>query len=262
MTVLAVIAVAVAVEVGWPSGRREVRRRLRLHRRRLALPRPLPVLVGAALPIGVLIGVDGSHLLIVLAAAVGGVTAVRVMTASRSRTRARARRRAAVESVSLVAAELRAGALPETALRAAAGEIELLDGASRAASHGADVVAALRSAGRQPGAEVLGDLAAAWWLADRAGAPLSTVLTRLADRARDDLDLAAEVDAELAPARATARLMAVLPVFGLALGSGLGGDPVQVLLDTVAGGFCLVLGVAFASAGVLWVERVAAGADR
>lgn len=262
MTVLAVVAVAVAVEVGWPSGRRQVRRRLGLERRRLALPRRMPLLVAVALPIGVLIGLDGSHLLIVVAAAVGGATAVRVMTATRSRTRARARRRAAVEALSLVAAELRAGALPDTALRSAAVEIDLLDGAARAASHGADVVAALRGAGEQPGAEVLGDLASAWWVADRAGAPLSTVLTRLADRARDDLDLAAEVDAELAPARATARLMAVLPVFGLALGSGLGGDPVEVLLETVPGGICLVLGVAFASAGVLWVERVAAGADR
>ncbi|MGB9012814.1 MAG: type II secretion system F family protein, partial [Aeromicrobium sp.] len=109
---------------------------------------------------------------------------------------------------------------------------------------------------------LLGDFASAWAVADRSGAPFAGVLTRLADRARDDLDLAAEVSAELAPARATARLMAMLPTFGLALGAGMGGDPVHVLLATTVGGVCLVLGVGFASVGVLWVEKVASEADQ
>lgn len=262
MTAIAVAAVALAVEIGWPSGRRQVRQRLGLVRPRLAVPKRLPLWVVAPVALGLLVWFGGSHVLVVVAGGIGGVTAVRVLTASRARGQARARRLAAVEAVSLLAAEVRAGALPDVALRSAAADIELLASAARAATHGADVVAALRAAGEQPGAELLDHLASAWWLADRAGASLSSVLTRLADRARDDLDLAAEVAAELAPARATARLMAVLPAFGLALGSGLGGDPVEVLLETTAGGICLVLGVVFACAGVMWVEQVAAAADR
>lgn len=262
MTALALMAVAVATELGWPSGRRQVRWRLNLPGPRRVVPKPPVVVLVGALATGALVGLGASHLFLVVAAVVGGGTAARVVAGSRARTAARARRRAAVEGLSLVAAELRSGALAEPALRAAADEVDLLAGAARAASHGADVVTALRAIGDQPGAEVLGELASAWWLADRAGAPLAGVLTRLADRARDDLDLAAEVDAELAPARATARLMAVLPVFGLALGSGMGGDPVHVLLATPVGGICLVLGVAFASAGVLWVEQVASAGQR
>ncbi len=262
MTALAVVAVAIATELGWPAGRRRLRHRLHLTRRHRPVSRRAWAPVLAVVVVAVAVGLGGSHLFVVVAAAVAGATALRVGASTRARTRAATRRSAAVEGVSLLAAELRAGALAESALRSAAAEVDLLAGAARAASHGADVVAALRQVSQQPGAEALGELASAWSVADRSGAPLAGVLTRLADRSRDDLDLAAEIGAELAPARATARLMAVLPAFGLALGAGLGGDPVHVLLGTTIGGVCLLLGVAFASVGVLWVEGVASEASR
>ncbi|MGA9716401.1 MAG: type II secretion system F family protein [Aeromicrobium sp.] len=262
MTALAVVAVAIATELGWPSGARQMRHRLGLSRPCRPVSKRALVSVVAVIGVAMLVGFGGSHVFVAVAAAIGGVTGVRVVAGTRARTRAGLRRRAAVEGLSLVAAELRAGALAESALQSAADEVDLLVGAARAATHGADVVAALRHDSRQPGAELLGDFASAWAVADRSGAPLAGVLTRLADRARDDLDLAAEVSAELAPARATARLMAVLPAFGLALGAGMGGDPVHVLLATTIGGVCLVLGVGFASVGVLWVEKVASEADQ
>lgn len=259
MTVVAAMSLGLAVELCWPSGRRLTRWRLQLPFTRPAVPRRAPLAVLLVLAVVVLARLDGPQLLVGVAAALGGATTARIVVGGRRRALAAARRREAVEAVSLLAAEVRAGALAEAALRSAASEFDLLAGPARAAVHGADVVVALHGAGDEPGAEVLHDLAAAWWVADRAGAPLSAVLARLAERSRDDLDLAGEVEAELAPARATARLMAVLPAFGLALGSGLGGDPVDVLLDTVPGSLCLVVGVALACLGVLWIERVATG---
>lgn len=71
-----------------------------------------------------------------------------------------------------------------------------------------------------------------------------------------------EVQSGVAPARATGRLMAMLPVVGLALGSGMGSDPVALLTGTVPGGLCLAAGSACACAGVAWVNRIAATAER
>ena len=262
----AALGAGCAAALWWPSARWLTTSRLGVAARSWTVGVPVDSRVAATAAIlavvGVLTRLDGAHVLVGAAVALAGGTAARLTLAARARATAAARRAEAVEVVSLLAAELRAGALADHAVQAVATESGLIDAAARAAAQGADVVPALRHAGVAPGAELLADVASAWWVADRAGAPLSTVLGRLAERARDDLDLAVEVTAELGPARATARLMALLPAFGLLLGSGMGGDPVAVLLNTPLGGGCLLAGVALACAGLLWIERVASGVER
>ena len=44
---------------------------------------------------------------------------------------------------------------------------------------------------------------------------------------------------------------------GLGLGSGLGVDPVQVVLTTVPGALCVAAGTGFALAGMRWIELIA-----
>lgn len=160
-----------------------------------------------------------------------------------------------------MSAELRAGILPQRALQGLAPEFPFLTAAARAADLGGDVPAALRAAADESGAELLAELSGAWLVAERAGAPLSRVLDRLEETARGELEIEREVESGLAPARATGRLMAVLPVFGLALGSGMGGDPVAVLTGTYPGVLCLAAGCALACVGVAWVERIASSAE-
>ncbi len=199
---------------------------------------------------------------IVLATMLGtALFVLRQIRAARSRSASLCTRSQTIAAIDLLAAELRAGILPGHALLALADDAPSLRPAAVAATHGGDVVTAFRSASTHPGAGALADLAGAWHVAERAGAPLAQVLDRVATSARDDAEIDREVQAEAAPARATGRLMAVLPVLGLSLGAGMGADPVHVLTGTVVGASCLAGGVALACAGVVWVDRIVASVD-
>lgn len=226
--------------------------------------RPVGALVRIAFVAVVVVAVATSRvsLVIVATTAVGAAWfALRQAGLSRSRSASARTRGETIAALDLLAAELRAGILPRRAIEALADDAPSLRPAAVATSHGGDVVTALRAASTDPGAHALADLAAAWHVAERAGAPLAQVLDRVATAVRDDAEVDREVRAEAAPARATGRLMAVLPVLGLSLGFGMGADPVHVLTGTVVGASCLAGGVALACAGVLWVERIVASVD-
>jgi Flp pilus assembly protein TadB len=99
-------------------------------------------------------------------------------------------------------------------------------------------------------------------LADRTGAPLAELVERIeADARATDRGLAAAA-AQAAGARATAWLLAALPIGGIALGYGIGVDPVAVLLHSRVGGACAVLAVALQVVGLLWAERLGSAPGR
>jgi len=263
MTWLAVALAAIAVDLWRPGAHRLVATRLRLQARRAwRRPRSRPAMLAVPVAIGVPLLCDGPLILVGLASAGAFWVALGVVRAARRRSRAAARRRAMVETLSFLVAELRAGAVPELALASVAAESVDLGPAARAAAAGADPVPVLLESAATPGLEALRAVAGAWQVAERSGAPVADVLARVVDRVRDDLDLGREVEAELAPARATARIMALLPLAGLALGSGAGGDPIGVVTQTWIGGVCVAAGIGLAVAGLLWIERVAATVTR
>ncbi|MFI6821469.1 type II secretion system F family protein [Micromonospora sp. NPDC050187] len=99
---------------------------------------------------------------------------------------------------------------------------------------------------------------AATRLADRTGAPLAELVERVeADTRAMDRGLAAAA-AQAAGARATAWLLAALPLGGIALGYGIGVDPVRVLLHTPVGAGCAVAATVLQVVGLLWAERLGA----
>jgi tight adherence protein B len=265
VTLLAAVFASSATLLWRPPGRWVAQHRLALDPVRRPPSRPA-IAIGASIAIVVAaghVGVSGPHVVLVVTIAGVGVFGLRQWRAGRRRERLRERRRLVSEAIGLMSAELRAGILPQRVLTGLAREFDFFGPASRAAELGGDVAAALRTAADEIGAELLDDLAGAWLVAERAGAPLARVLDRLEETARGDLDIdiEREVEAGLAPARATGRLMAVLPVFGLALGSGMGGDPVTILTGTLPGVLCLAAGCGLACVGVAWVERIAASAE-
>ncbi len=201
-------------------------------------------------------------LVIVAATVVGAVLFVlRQVRISRARSASVRTRAQTIAALDLLAAELRAGILPRHAIEALADDAPPLRPAAAAAAHGGDVGAALLAASAEPGASALADLAGAWQVAERSGAPLAHVIDRVATAVRDDAEVDRDVQAEAAPSRATGRLMAVLPVLGLSLGAGMGADPVHVLTGTVVGASCLAGGVLLACVGVVWVDRIVASVD-
>jgi tight adherence protein B len=193
--------------------------------------------------------------------AVLGVAVRSLVSAQRARRRRHLRQLAVIEMCDALSAELRSGLPAASALERACDAYPEWAPVVAACRLGSDVVAALRRASRQPGAEGLGSIAAGWEIAGSAGAALAGVLERIAAGLRSDEDARAEVVACLGPVRATAKLLAVLPVFGLALGSSMGARPVSFLVSTGAGVACLGGGLVLVSVGVLWVERLASSAE-
>ncbi len=183
------------------------------------------------------------------------------------RHRAGERRAAALQSQAVlelceeIAGELEVGSSPALALDRAARRWPFIAPAASSQRLGAPVPEALRVLARRPGCGDLMLVAAAWQVSERTGAALARALTAVAAALREDHKVRRVVASELASARATARLMAVLPVLTLAVGSG-AGDPVGFLLGTPVGLGCAAAGLLLAIAGVAWIEAIAASLER
>ncbi|WP_431816292.1 type II secretion system F family protein [Gordonia jacobaea] len=112
------------------------------------------------------------------------------------------------------------------------------------------------SGGSRSAAQSWRRIAVAWRTAEHSGVPMGELLESL--RA----DLAARrafierTRAGLAGPRATAVVLAGLPLLGIALGQATGARPIQVLLGGGLGGMLLVIGTALVAAGMVWTERI------
>lgn len=169
---------------------------------------------------------------------------------------------ALVELCTGFAAELRAGRPPIVALRLAAATLPSqvlaeLRPVLGAADGGGDVPSAMRAASRGPGWHGLAWLAACWQVGVDSGAGLADSVERLVGSLRDDQRARREVAAQLAAPRATTRLLAALPVLGMALSTALGQRPLSFLFGSGYGIACLVAGVAVDVAGIVWTSRLA-----
>lgn len=232
-------------------------------RRLLGGLRRIPLLVGgSALLAGVAATSGGGPMAGLLILALGAV-AHRWLRVRRRAADEAAHRTAVIELCTALVAELRAGRNPRDALAWAASTSEILERQIRPAlDYGRDAPVVLREMSARPGGYGLRRLAACWQVAESSGAGLAAAVDRLTNGLRSDEAQRREVSAQLAGARATARLLAGLPLFGLLLAAGLGGDPLRVLLHTPYGMACLGVGAALDAAGLFWTERIASAAER
>ncbi len=195
--------------------------------------------------------------LIGLAAALFAVAAAWLATLYRRRRLVARRRSGVVQACQTLAALLRVGQVPSAALETAAEDVPVIGEVAAVRRAGGEVVPVLRRLGTVPGRDGLIELANAWEVAERTGARLTTTLDALAERFTAQDEVRQVVEAELAAPRATGRLLAALPVAGVALGFFMGGDPLAFLFGSVFGQAVFVVGIALACAGMVWTERIA-----
>ncbi|MBV7412510.1 type II secretion system F family protein [Dermabacteraceae bacterium TAE3-ERU27] len=156
-----------------------------------------------------------------------------------------------------LAALLAAGVSEAKAWHLLAAQHAVAERVSRQLASGGQAAVALREephAGRA--------LGAALELSCTAGISRSGILARIAAqlRALDDAERARQ--AAFAGPRATARLLALLPVAALGLGYLLGGSPLVFLFGSSLGLFCLLSGVSCYLAGTFWIFRLLLAAAR
>ena len=248
----------------WP-GRAALRRERRrwLSRRANPAPRPgarvpLPALAAAATGgVAVLLG---TPLVAVLA---GGCAALGARAELRRRVglQEEARVTALVEALTALGAELRGGRSLEEATRAAVAACADVDS-------GRALARAVRSPGDGgPGADgelgrALARVAAAARLSARTGCSLAAVVGAVEDDLRARSRQRLELRSATAGSRASAALLAGLPVLGLVMGGGVGADPWHVLTTTPTGQVLLVAGVGLEVAGLAWSARLVSRAAR
>jgi tight adherence protein B len=261
---LALLAAAGAALI-WPDARDVVRQRLRTvagapstRGARQPVPEPLLAAAGAGAAGAVL-----STPLVALLAAACGALAARAWSARRAAAADEARLAALAEALGALVAELRAGRSFDDAARGAA-----------AACPDRECAAALARLLRAPGAAALGELravagadhdglaaelgrlSAAVSLSARTGCSLATVVTAVEDDLRARLRTGRALAVATAGPRSSALLLAGLPVLGLAMGSGVGADPWDVLTATGPGQLLLVTGVLLEIGGIAWTGRL------
>ncbi|GIH63995.1 type II secretion system F family protein [Microbispora siamensis] len=175
-------------------------------------------------------------------------------------------RAASIELCQSLAAELSAGRTPGDALARAISSVSPPDPAAlapvvAAARDGGDVAAALVNAAPARGGEGLVRLAACWRVSVAVGGGLTALVERVCASLREAQAHREEVAAQLSGPRATARMLAGLPVLGLLMAAGLGMNPLAFLFGGPAGFACLVVGLALDAVGVWWTHRLVTRAE-
>lgn len=188
------------------------------------------------------------------------VLKTRVAALREQRTLPQRRRTSVIELCDAMAAELSAGRTPDEAFTAAAAVLdpqvsrELLR-APRSPPENLDELTT------RPGAEGLRLLAACWRIGAERGGTLATVLDGLAGALRDEEAQRQDVAVQLAGPRATARLLALLPLLGLGMAAALGAHPIPFLCSTLPGLACLITGTTLNLLGLHWTRRLAKFAE-
>jgi tight adherence protein B len=197
------------------------------------------VLTGAT--IGLVVGGPVAALVLAVYGALGAQAVVR----RAARRRLAAERSRSLDDLNALAADLRAGLAVGPAAWSPPGTLPA--GAGREAA---------------PDPRLAELTAAVWRLAEQTGAPAADLVERIEADARAGDRSRATAAAQAAGAKATALLLAALPIGGIALGYGIGVDPLAVLLTTPMGAACAVTAVLLQCAGLLWSERLANGPAR
>lgn len=257
----AALALAAALLV-WPGG--AARRRVRFRSGRAEGLVRLSAARGPAAWVFVLLALVAGSVWVgiagmLAAAAVAGTLAVR-RRAQVASARDEERSEALAQALDVLVAQLRVGVHPGMACALAAVECAgspmgpVLERAAAQAALGGSISEALAADGVAFGE--LSRVAGVWALAERHGIAMGEMLEVVRRDLVERQGFRRRVFAGLAGPRATAMVLALLPVVGVGLGQLMGAAPLRVLLGGGVGGVLLLVGVGLDCAGLLWAERI------
>ncbi|MFI9631466.1 type II secretion system F family protein [Nocardia sp. NPDC051929] len=190
---------------------------------------------------------------------VAGTVGLRARRAVRDR-RGKAEQGYLLDALEAVIAELRVGAHPSAAAEAAAREVwgessrAFTVGAARSRLGGSAAEGLRRP--DSPIAAELARVAGAWQVAEQHGLALAELLSAARTDLAGRIRFHGRTTAALAGARATAGVLACLPLLGIALGQMMGAAPLHVLFASSAGAVLLPVGAGLACAGLLWTDAI------
>ncbi|MDR2280993.1 MAG: type II secretion system F family protein [Gordonia sp. (in: high G+C Gram-positive bacteria)] len=212
---------------------------------------PIWAVAGAPLLVGAGAGAAPAVASVLVAATVIGVRRRSVRRTAQELRDTQVRR-----ALSVMIAEMSVGAPVVHACRSAADEISR-DGPSEVARELARM-AARAELGGEPvdGSAGLDRLAAAWAASAGRGLPMIDLMQSLRADLAARAEHASRTRAGLAGPRATATVLAMLPLLGVALGQAMGAEPLAVLLRPGVGGILLVIGTGLAVSGVWWTVAI------
>ena len=165
-------------------------------------------------------------------------------------------------AIDVLVGELRVGAHPAQAFAVAADETAgpVADSCRAVAARarlGADVTAGLRGVAETSALPAQwARLAVCWQLAAEHGLAMSTLMRAAQRDIIERQRFSGQVSSAMAGARATAAILAGLPVLSVVLGQLIGADPAAFLLAGHVGGWLLVVGVTLVCGGLLWSDRI------
>lgn len=202
----------------------------------------------------------------VVAAVIVGATLYKRHRDRRTETMRETELDAVLSGLEVLTAELEVGAHPASACASAAEECDgRVAEAFRAAAARARLGGSAAGGFEQPESPVnveLSRIANVWTIAEFRGLALAELLgavrTDLLGRKR----FRKRTEAGLAGARATAAVLAGLPLLGVGLGQLMGASPLHILLGGGLGGGMLIAGSMFLCAGLLWTDRIVAAVTR
>ena len=201
------------------------------------------------LPTGIPVAIAGSAIATTFTHAVFRIVRERSVRDSQDRD---------IDALAALSAELRAGQTMSAGLRAAASAASTdlragFHGAASAVELGADPIATLL----QPESpELLISIGRMWQLSLDAGCPLAEAVEAIELDYRGRRAHRQQLKSLLAGPSATAGMLALLPVFGLFMGSAIGARPVHILTETSIGGVVLVTGTLLTLTGIGWTRII------
>lgn len=99
-------------------------------------------------------------------------------------------------------------------------------------------------------------------LTHHTGASAARILESCAAALSESSDALGERRIALAGPRSAVKMLAVMPLFGMLLGSFFGGNPVTFLFGTLIGRCCLALALICEVVGILWMRRLVRKAEQ